>query len=106
MDWAANSNEIVLQHLNRLQNTNDVMLADARTGAARTILTERDSAWVDVGDEMRWLDGGAFFTWSSERDGWRHLYQVPRTGGPARLLPPGPVRTPNLAPDNTSRWGF
>jgi len=84
MEWAANSNEIVLQHLNRLQNTNDVMLADVRTGAARTILTERDSAWVDVGDEMRWLDGGASFTWSSERDGWRHLYQIPRAGGTAR----------------------
>jgi dipeptidyl-peptidase-4 len=90
MEWAANSNEIVLQHLNRLQNTNEVMLGDVRTGAVRTILTERDSAWVDVSSDLRWLNGGSAFTWVSERDGWRHLYQVPRSGGPPRLVTPGP----------------
>lgn len=106
MEWAANSNEIVLQHLNRLQNTNDVMLGDVRTGAVRTILTERDSAWVDVGDEMRWLDGGSSFTWSSERDGWRHLYQVPRSGGPARLVTPGAFDAAIVAIDTTSGWVY
>src|SRR6185503_17743070 len=38
MDWAANSGELVIQHLNRLQNTNEVMLADVRTSRVRTIL--------------------------------------------------------------------
>ena len=33
MDWAASSDEVMLQRLNRLQNTNEVMLGDARTGA-------------------------------------------------------------------------
>ncbi len=89
MDWAANSNEVVLQHLNRLQNTNEVMLGDARTGAVRTILTERDSAWVDVTNDLRWLKGGSEFTWVSERDGWRHLYIAPRSGGSAALRTPG-----------------
>ena len=89
MDWAANSEEVVLQHLNRLQNTNEVMLGDVRTGAVRTILTERDSAWVDVSSDLLWLKGGTEFTWVSERDGWRHLYSVPRTGGPPRVITPG-----------------
>lgn len=106
MDWAANSNEIVLQHLNRLQNTNEVMLADSRTGSAKTILTERDSAWVDVGDDMRWLNGGAAFTWSSERDGWRHLYQIPRSGGPARLVTPGAFDAAIVSIDTTAGWVY
>ncbi len=89
MDWAANSDEIVVQHLNRLQNTNEVMLGDARTGGVKTILTERDSAWVDITGDLQWLKGGTGFTWVSERDGWRHLYQAPRSGGPARLITPG-----------------
>ena len=38
MDWAANSGEVVLQHLNRLQDTLDVMLGNAHTGAVHTIL--------------------------------------------------------------------
>ena len=74
LEWAASSDELVLEHLNRAQNTIDVMLGDARTGRTRTVLTERDSAWVDVVDDLRWIDGGKRFTWISERDGWRHLY--------------------------------
>ncbi|MGZ3502860.1 MAG: prolyl oligopeptidase family serine peptidase, partial [Gemmatimonadaceae bacterium] len=100
------SNEIVIQHLNRLQNTNDVMLADARTGVAKTVLTERDSAWVDVGDDLRWLNGGSAFTWSSERDGWRHLYQVPRSGSPPRLITPGAFDAAIVAIDTTSGWVY
>ena len=89
LEWAASSDELVLQHLNRAQNTIDVMLGDARTGRTRTVLTERDSAWVDVVDDLRWIDGGKRFTWISERDGWRHLYVVSRDGARTRLVTPG-----------------
>jgi dipeptidyl-peptidase-4 len=89
MEWAASSDEIVLQHLNRLQNTLTLMLGDARTGRARTVLVERDSAWVDVVNDLRWLDGGKSFTWVSERDGWRHLYVVSRDGRSTKLLTTG-----------------
>ena len=88
MDWAGSS-ELVLQHLNRLQNTDDVMLADARSGKVRTVLIERDAAWVDVVDDLHWLGDGRRFTWISERDGWRHLYLVPREGGEPSLATPG-----------------
>jgi len=79
MEWAENSEEIVLQQLNRLQNTNKVMLGDVHTGRVRTILTEHDEAWIDIGDDLKWLDGGKSFTWVSERDGWRHLYLISRS---------------------------
>ncbi len=97
LEWAANSDELVLQHLNRRQNTNEVMLGDARTGQVRTVLTERDSAWVDVVDDVRWLDGGRRFTWVSERDGWRHLYTVSRDGAATRLVTPGAMDLDNPA---------
>ncbi len=89
MEWAAGSRELVLQRMNRLQNTDRVMLADARTGEVRTILTEKDSAWVDVVDDLSWLHGGRDFLWVSERDGWRHLYLVSRDGKSVKLLTPG-----------------
>ena len=89
MDWAASSDEVVLQHFNRLQNTDEVMLGDAATGDVHTVLTERDSAWVDVVDDLRWVDGGKSFTWISERDGWRHLYVVSRDGKKQRLVTKG-----------------
>ncbi|HET7425802.1 MAG TPA: DPP IV N-terminal domain-containing protein, partial [Gemmatimonadales bacterium] len=89
LEWAASPDEVVLEHLNRAQNTLEVMLGDARTGRTRTVLTERDSAWVDVVDDLRWIDGGRRFTWISERDGWRHLYVVARDGSRVRLVTPG-----------------
>lgn len=89
MDWAESPEEIVFQQLNRLQNTNRVMLGNAQTGAVRTILEERDSSWVDVVDDLHWLETGKTFTWVSERDGWRHVYRVSRSGEEMRLLTPG-----------------
>ena len=89
IEWAGNSDEILLQQFNRLQNTNRVMLADVGSGEVKTILTERDEAWVDFHDELRWLDDGKRFTWISERDGWRHVYLASRSGQELKLLTPG-----------------
>lgn len=89
MEWSGNSREIVVQHLNRLQNTLDVMLGDAASGKVRTVLTERDSAWVDVVDDLRWLDTDRSFTWVSERSGWRHVYVVSRDGQTVRPVTSG-----------------
>ncbi|HET7464544.1 MAG TPA: S9 family peptidase [Longimicrobium sp.] len=88
MEWTPDSRALALQRMNRLQNTDRLMLADASTGAVRTVLTERDSAWVDVVEDFRWLGGGAEFLWVSERDGWRHLYAGKRDGS-LRLITPG-----------------
>ena len=89
MEWAANSEEVVLQRLNRLQNTNWLLLGNATTGTVDTILIERDDAWLDVVEDLRWLDGGNSFTWVSERDGWRHVYVSSRSGSDIRIVTPG-----------------
>jgi len=88
MEWAGNSNEVILQHLNRLQNANDVMIGDIRTGEAKTIFTDRDEAWVNTMDDIVWVEKGARFAWLSERDGWRHVYFVSRQGE-AKLMTSG-----------------
>jgi len=88
MDWAANSREIMIQRLNRLQNKNEVMIGDATSGEVRTVFTDSDDCWVEVCDSIQWLDNGQQFTWVSERDGWSHVYIVPRLGE-ARLVTSG-----------------
>ena len=89
MDWAADSKEIVFQRLNRLQNTNKVMLGNAKNEQVKTILTDSDSAWVEVVNDLRWLDSGKRFTWVSEQDGWKHVYLDSRSGKRVRLITPG-----------------
>ena len=89
LEWAGNSGELAIEHLNRLQNTNDVLLADASSGQVRQIFRDQDSAWVDVMNEIQWVHNGQEFLWLSERDGWRHAYLVSRDGKRAQLITPG-----------------
>jgi dipeptidyl-peptidase-4 len=90
MEWASNSKELAIEHLNRLQNENDVLLANTVDGGVKQIFSDTDKAWVDVNDEIKWIHDGAAFLWLSERDGWRHAYLVSRDGSKVQLLTPGP----------------
>lgn len=107
MDWVNNSDELILQVLNRLQDANRVLLADVKTGKTRTVLVERDDAWVDVDDELAWLDDGKRFTWISERDGWRHAYLADKDSGDVTLLTPGEYDVTELLGVNAgSGWAY
>ncbi|MDP2916074.1 MAG: S9 family peptidase [Candidatus Aminicenantes bacterium] len=89
LDWAANSEEVVFQHLNRRQNENEVMFGDARNGRVRGIMKDSDPAWLHVVTDFCWLEHGRRFFWISEKDGWRHAYVVARSGEDIRLVTPG-----------------
>lgn len=118
MEWAASSDEVVIQQLNRLQNTNIVMLGDIRTGKVRPILTEKDETWVDIawGDldwdktglargDVEWIDGGKRFLWASERDGWRHIYSISRDGRDVKNITPGNFDVINVEKvDDVNDW--
>lgn len=88
MEWAANSDELLLQVLNRKQNAMKVMLASTTTDDVRTILVEKDEAWLEP-NSVKWLEEGTKFPWLSERDGWQHIYLYDRSGEELRELTPG-----------------
>jgi dipeptidyl-peptidase 4 len=105
--WAGSPKELILEHLNRLQNRNDVLLADAQTGAVRKVFEDADPAWIDVVDTFEWIDGDGSFLWLSERDGWRHAYAVSKAGGQARLLTSGPFDViDEVAVDPEGGWFY
>ena len=90
MEWAANSQELIAQRLNRNQNQSDVMICNAKTGRQPMLyILKKISAWIDVISEWDddykmggwdWLKKGNEFLWASEKDGWRHLYRISRDG--------------------------
>ena len=86
MEWAGNPEELVIEKLNRLQNTANLLIADTKSGETDTFFRDQDKAWVDV-NEIRPV--GQSFVWLSERDGWRHAYLVPRDKAAPILLTPG-----------------
>ena len=86
IEWAADGRALAVQQMNRLQNRNDVLIADPRTGAVKRTHRDESKAWVEVADEFTWLDQGRAFLWMSEKDGWRHLYRVATDGSGERLV--------------------
>jgi dipeptidyl-peptidase-4 len=98
MEWAANSQELIIQHLNRQQTESDIQLCEVKDGSVKTIYAEKESTWINVisswDDDYRmggwdWLNNGAEFIWPSEKDGWRHLYRISRDGKKQMLITPG-----------------
>ena len=86
MEWAGNSDAIVIQRMNRLQNTNTVMLGDVNSGSMVPVHSEQDQAWVNTVDEWEWMDRALSFIWLSETTGYRHAYRVSRDGGSMRPI--------------------
>jgi dipeptidyl-peptidase-4 len=89
MEWAGNSQEVMLEHLDRLQQDGKVMLADAKTGTAKLFFEDTDKAWVDI-VPLDWIHNGAGkeadLLWISERDSWRHAWRVDRRTGQAKKI--------------------
>ena len=80
MDFIPNSSEVMIQQLNRKQNKNTVWTGNTHTMALTSLFTDEDKAFLDIHDNIRWLDHDQYFTWTSEKDGWLHLYKVSRDG--------------------------
>jgi dipeptidyl-peptidase-4 len=80
------SNTVSIQQLNRLQNRNDFLTADIKTGAVKRVFRDESPQWVDINEEVPWVDGGRTFLWQSEKDGWNHVYRVPREGGTGQVI--------------------
>jgi dipeptidyl-peptidase 4 len=85
LEWLDDST-VTIEQLNRLQNQNDFLLADIATGAVTRAYRDQSKSWVEVVDDLQWLDRGQAFLWISERDGWQHVFRVPRTGGEGMLV--------------------
>jgi dipeptidyl-peptidase 4 len=94
MEWTPGGQELMIQQLNRKQNETQLMLCQPATGKCRTIYTEKDPAWIDLQADgsdgyWDWIDGGNAFLWTSEKDGWRHIYKISADGKTETLLTPG-----------------
>jgi dipeptidyl-peptidase-4 len=89
MEWMLDGQNLILQQFNRLQNVNRVMIASAKTGATRSVLTETEETWLENENPVQWLEANETFLWISERDGWRHAYRADVRTGKLECLTPG-----------------
>ncbi|UUF15948.1 MULTISPECIES: S9 family peptidase [Flavobacterium] len=79
MQWTNDNNTLSAQVLNRHQDNLDLLFIDGTTAAAKVVLNEKDKAYVDVTDNLTFLKDNSFI-WTSEKDGFNHIYVYDKTG--------------------------
>ncbi|MDB4883393.1 MAG: peptidase dipeptidylpeptidase domain protein [Gemmatimonadetes bacterium] len=87
MEWVG-ADSLAVQRMPRKQNLVDLLLLSASSGHGRTVMTDRDSAYVDVKNgDLEWVgEGQRQFLWLSDRSGWRQVYLYGRDGRVLRQL--------------------
>jgi dipeptidyl-peptidase-4 len=78
VDWR-DPQRLTFQRQSRDQRKLELIEADLRSNAQRTLITETSKTWVPLHNNLRFLDDGRLL-WSSERDGFEHLYVAPEDG--------------------------
>ena len=86
--WTSDPDILSAQVLNRHQNVLDFLFVNAETGNVETVLTEEDEAYVDVTDNLTFLEDNRFI-WTSEKDGWNHIYLYDEDGDLIRQVTEG-----------------
>ncbi|MFH6961590.1 S9 family peptidase [Flavobacterium plurextorum] len=79
LQWTNDNNTLSAQVLNRHQSNLDLLFVDGTTAAAKVVLNEKDKAYVDVTDNLTFLKDNSFI-WTSEKDGFNHIYLYDKTG--------------------------
>jgi len=80
VNWLPDSRQFCVRTLNRLQTELSLYFVDRVSGKGRLIATDADSGWINITDDLYFLNDGAHFLMSSERDGYTHLYRFTNDG--------------------------
>jgi len=79
IEWTNDANILSTQLLNRHQNNLNLVFVNATNLSSKTILTDTDQAYIDVTDNLTFLNNNSFI-WTSEKDGYNHIYHYSKTG--------------------------
>lgn len=87
--WTHNSESLCVFKLNRLQNHLQLYLTNVNDGTSRVLLEEKNKYYVDITDDLSFLQDGRRFIWSSEKSGFNHLYVYGMNGKEIKQLTSG-----------------
>ncbi|MBD3225626.1 MAG: hypothetical protein GF313_12935, partial [Caldithrix sp.] len=89
IQWTNDSDILSIQRLNRLQNRLELLLADAYSGQSETVFVDSDTCWVDVDDDLIFLEEQEAFLFTSERSGYNHIYKIAMDGSSVEPITSG-----------------
>jgi dipeptidyl-peptidase-4 len=77
--WTQDPEILSVQVLNRHQNNLDLIFVDAEDNEAEVVMNETDEAYIDITNNLTFLEDNSFI-WTSEKDGWNHIYLYDEDG--------------------------
>ena len=89
VNWLPDGRTIAIQRESRDQRRLDLLFADIATGKTHPVLTETSDSWIELHDELTFLNKAREFVWASSRDGFPHLYLYDYEGRLVRRLTAG-----------------
>lgn len=92
--WTKDPNLLSVQTLNRHQNKLRLYAVSAKDNIGSILLEETDDAYVGVTDDLTFLDDGSFI-WTSEKDGYKHIYLYDEEGRLRNQITKGPWEVTN-----------
>ena len=87
--WMPDSTSVYVIRLNRIQNKLEMFSINVESGARSIIFQESDPYWINLEGDAYFLPDGAHFLWTSERDGFRHIYLYSNDGKSVKQLTSG-----------------
>jgi len=72
--WTQDDNTLVVYRMNRHQDDLKLLAINARTGASSALYEEKNKYFVEISDNWWFLKDGKNFLFTSEMNGFNHLY--------------------------------
>ena len=87
--WTNNTNKLFVQRLNRHQNHLELLSVDPSSGKSKIILEEKDKYYIEIHDNLTFYKDDSGFLWTSEKDGFNHIYLYQISGKERRQITKG-----------------
>ncbi|MFO7763177.1 MAG: S9 family peptidase [Wenzhouxiangellaceae bacterium] len=97
VEWLPDASGLTFQRQARDQQTLELVLHEFEGDRQRVLVREQSETWINLHDDLHFLDGMPAFVWSSERSGYRHLYLIGLDGQVIRPLTAGQWPVSELA---------
>jgi dipeptidyl-peptidase 4 len=87
--WTQDANKLCFTKLNRLQNELTLLIADAKTGDTYNLYQEKNKYYVALPENLIFLKDGKHFLWTSETNGFNHIWLHEMSGRPENAVTKG-----------------
>ncbi|MGY0589430.1 MAG: DPP IV N-terminal domain-containing protein [Paraglaciecola chathamensis] len=89
VNWMKDSQTLTYQWQSRDQKTLELRAFNSQSGKQNTLLKESSNTWVNLNDDLHFLNDQKHFIWASEKTGFKHLYLYKNDGTLVRQLTKG-----------------